>query len=581
MILKKINLAHRYCRLISKHKSIVLLHTTNNVENCNTNIKKKNEYKFNGPSLKDFIAKDLPQEQIEPVNNEDKIPYVDGMVDFGQNRKVYIEVYGCQMNVNDAEIVWSILQSEGYIKTNSVYEADVVLLVTCAIRDGAENKIWTRIKQLRSVKRWRGKLDPLKIGILGCMAERLKEKLVNDTRGAVDLVAGPDSYRDLPRLLAKTEAGQKAINVLLSFDETYAEIKPVKLNEDNVTAFVSIMRGCDNMCTYCIVPFTRGRERSRPVESILDEIKYLSEKGFKEVTLLGQNVNSYRDLSTSSYFMPSNNTLASGFKTVYKEKKGGVRFAELLSRVSDIDPEMRIRFTSPHPKDFPDEVLDIILEKPNVCKNLHLPAQCGNSEILEKMRRGYTRESYLNLAQHIRDRLPGVTYSSDFIAGFCGETDKQFEDTISLMETVKYHNAFLFAYSMREKTTAYRRFKDDVPNEIKVERVKKMFSIFRRDAEILNKQYVNTEQLILIEGESRRGPSQLCGRTDGNIKVIIPNSKLPIEESSLNQDIKPGDYITVKIIESNSQVLKGIPLRHTSLQEYEKKKLKRIKEQKC
>ncbi|XP_060875212.1 mitochondrial tRNA methylthiotransferase CDK5RAP1 isoform X2 [Metopolophium dirhodum] len=563
MILKKINVAYRYSRLISKHKSIVLLHTTNIVKSCSTTIKKKNEYKFDGPSLKDFIAKDLPQEQIELVNNEDKIPYVDDMVDLGQNRKVYIEVYGCQMNVNDAEIVWSILQNEGYIKTNSIYEADVILLVTCAIRDGAENKIWTRIKQLRSVKRWRG-----------CMAERLKEKLVNDSKGAVDLVAGPDSYRDLPRLLAKTEAGQKAINVLLSFDETYAEIKPVKLNDDNVTAYVSIMRGCDNMCTYCIVPFTRGRERSRPVESILDEIKYLSEKGFKEVTLLGQNVNSYRDLSTSSFFMPSTNTLASGFKTVYKEKKGGVRFAELLNRVSDVDPEMRIRFTSPHPKDFPDEVLDIILEKPNVCKNLHLPAQCGSTEVLEKMRRGYTRESYLSLAQHIRDRLPGVTYSSDFIAGFCGETDEEFEDTISLMETVKYHNAFLFAYSMREKTTAYRRYKDDVPHEIKVERVKKMFNVFRRDAEILNKQFVNTEQLMLVEGESRRGPSDLCGRTDGNIKVIIPNTKLPLEESSLNQDIKPGDYITVKIIESNSQVLKGMPLKHTSLREYENNKNK-------
>ncbi|XP_008184115.1 CDK5 regulatory subunit-associated protein 1 isoform X2 [Acyrthosiphon pisum] len=564
MILKKINVAYRYSRLISKHKSVVLLNTTNIVKSCSTTIKKKNEYKFDGPSLKDFIAKDLPQEQIELVNNEDKIPYVDDMVDLGQNRKVYIEVYGCQMNVNDAEIVWSILQNEGYIKTNSIYEADVILLVTCAIRDSAENKIWTRIKQLRSVKRWRG-----------CMAERLKEKLVSDSKGAIDLVAGPDSYRDLPRLLAKTEAGQKAINVLLSFDETYAEIKPVKLNDDNVTAYVSIMRGCDNMCTYCIVPFTRGRERSRPVESILDEIKYLSEKGFKEVTLLGQNVNSYRDLSTSSFFMPSTNTLASGFKTVYKEKKGGVRFAELLNRVSDVDPEMRIRFTSPHPKDFPDEVLDIILEKPNVCKNLHLPAQCGSTEVLEKMRRGYTRESYLSLAQHIRDRLPGVTYSSDFIAGFCGETDEEFEDTISLMETVKYHNAFLFAYSMREKTTAYRRYKDDVPHEIKVERVKKMFNVFRRDAEILNKQFVNTEQLMLVEGESRRGPSDLCGRTDGNIKVIIPNTKLPLEESSFNQDIKPGDYITVKIIESNSQVLKGMPLKHTGLQEYEKNKNKK------
>ncbi|XP_025414811.1 CDK5RAP1-like protein isoform X2 [Sipha flava] len=532
---------------------------------------KKNENKFDGPSLKDFIANSLPEEQkVELVNDNDKIPYVD-MTDLGQNRKVFIEVYGCQMNVNDAEIVWSILQDKGYTKTNSVYDADVALLITCAIRDSAENKVWTRIKQIRSVKRWRGKLEPLKVGILGCMAERLKEKLVSNSRGVIDLVAGPDSYRDLPRLLAKTEIGQKAINVILSYDETYAEIKPVKLNEDNITAYVSIMRGCDNMCTYCIVPFTRGRERSRPVESIVDEIKYLSDKGFKEVTLLGQNVNSYRDLSSTSHFIPSNHTLALGFKTVYKPKKSGVQFAELLSRVSEVDPEMRIRFTSPHPKDFPNEVLDVISEKSNVCKNVHLPAQCGNSEVLERMRRGYTRESYLNLAQHIRNRIPGVTYSSDFIAGFCGETDIEFEDTISLMETVKYHNAFLFAYSMREKTTAHRRYKDDVPYEVKIERVKRMFNIFRRDAEILNKHYIGTEQLILIEGKSRRSSSDLYGRTDGNIKVIIPNTKLSLKGSSLNKDIEPGHYIKVKITESNSQILKGIPVQHTSIQEYEKK----------
>ncbi|VVC28955.1 Methylthiotransferase, conserved site,Elongator protein 3/MiaB/NifB,TRAM domain,Radical SAM, alpha/beta [Cinara cedri] len=572
MLFKPLNSIYRYRRLIVKHTNILFV--DNNVKSYSTT---NNKNKFDGPSLKDFISNEFPAQQTELLNNNEKIPYLD-IVNLGQNRKVHIEVYGCQMNVNDAEIVWSILQNEGYIKTDNIYDADIALLITCAIRDKAENRIWTRIKQIRSFKRLRGKFYPLKVGILGCMAERLKEKLVNDTHGGVDLVAGPDSYRDLPRLLTKTEAGQKAVNVLLSFDETYAEIKPVKLNEDNVTAYVSIMRGCDNMCTYCIVPFTRGRERSRSVDSILDEIKYLSDKGFKEVTLLGQNVNSYRDLTSSSHFMPSNKTLASGFKTVYKQKKGGVRFAELLNRVSEVDPEMRIRFTSPHPKDFPDEVLDVISEKPNVCKNLHLPAQCGNSEVLERMRRGYTRESYLNLAQHIRDRIPSVTYSSDFIAGFCGETDEQFDDTISLMETVKYHNAFLFAYSMREKTTAYRRYKDDVPQDVKLERVKKMFNEFRKTADILNRKFVGTEQLILVEGESRRGPSNLCGRNDGNIKVIIPNIKLSVDGSSLNQDIKPGDYITVKITESNSQILKGMPIQHTSLQEYENKTAKLVKE---
>ncbi|XP_050425354.1 CDK5RAP1-like protein isoform X2 [Adelges cooleyi] len=528
-------------------------------------INNKNKHQFDGPDLKDFISKDAPTELHEIIHIKEKVPYID-IINSGQNRKVYIEVYGCQMNVSDSEIVWSILKEDGYIKSNSIYEADIALLVTCAIRDSAENKVWTRIKQIRSVKRWRGKLDPLKIGILGCMAERLKEKLVDQVKGGVDLVAGPDSYRDLPRLLAKTHVGQKAVNVLLSVDETYAEIKPVKLNDDNVTAYVSIMRGCNNMCTYCIVPFTRGRERSRSVESIINEIKYLSDKGFKEVTLLGQNVNSYCDLSTSSHFIPSIATLSSGFKTVYKPKKGGVRFAELLKRVAEVDPEMRIRFTSPHPKDFPDEVLTVISEKNNICKNLHLPAQSGNSDILERMRRGYTRESYLNLAQHIRSCIPDVTFSSDFIAGFCGESNEQFNDTISLMETVKYHNAFLFAYSMREKTKAFHHYKDDVPQDEKIERVKTMFSVFRKQATILNAMFVETEQLILVEGESRKDPTKLCGRTDGNIRVIIPNIKLPNTEKSINQTIKPGDYVLVKITESNSQILKGTPLKITSLQ---------------
>ncbi|XP_050520454.1 mitochondrial tRNA methylthiotransferase CDK5RAP1 isoform X2 [Daktulosphaira vitifoliae] len=528
--------------------------------------------KFDGPGLEYFLTKNIPT-NLQTIENNEKIPYVD-FVNTGENRKVYIETYGCQMNVSDAEIVWSILKSDGYIKTNNINDANIALLITCAIRDSAENKIWTRIRQIRSIKRWRSKFEPLKIGILGCMAERLKEKLVNSIKGGVDLVAGPDSYRDLPRLLAKTEVGQKAVNVLLSVDETYAEIKPIKLNDDKTTAYVSIMRGCDNMCSYCIVPFTRGRERSRSVTSILDEIKYLSDSGFKEVTLLGQNVNSYRDLSSSSYFIPSNDTLVQGFKTVYKQKNGGVRFAELLDKVSNVDPEMRIRFTSPHPKDFPDEVLQVISEKYNVCKNLHLPAQCGNSEILERMRRGYTRETYFDLAQHIRSCIPTVTFSSDFIAGFCGETDEQFNDTISLMKNVKYHNAFLFAYSMREKTTAYHRYKDDVPYHTKIERVKTMFNVFREHVTILNSHFVGTKQLILIEGESRRGPTNLCGRTDGNIKVVIPNTKLLKKGQSNLQSIKPGDYVVVEVTESNSQILKGYPIEITRLQDYSSEKSK-------
>ncbi|CAH1955501.1 unnamed protein product [Acanthoscelides obtectus] len=348
------------------------------------------------------------------------------------------------MNVNDAEIVLAILKNNDFEPTKDLIEADVILILTCAIRDSAEEKIWGRLGFLKGLKRTRKKVFA---GLLGCMAERLKTKVL-ETSDMVDLVAGPDSYRDLPRLLSLTDTDQRSVNVLLSLDETYADISPVRLNENSISAYVSIMRGCDNMCTYCIVPFTRGRERSRPVSSILREVEQLSEKGVKEVTLLGQNVNSYR----------------------LKPKKGGLRFADLLNRVAAVNPEMRIRFTSPHPKDFPDEVVEVIRQHSNVCKNLHMPAQSGNSVVLERMRRGYTREAYLELVRSIRLKLPDVALSSDFICGFCGETDEEFEDTLSLMEEVRYNQAYLFAYSMRERTTAHRRFKDDVPPDVKQRR---------------------------------------------------------------------------------------------------------------
>nr|CAI5853972.1 unnamed protein product [Callosobruchus analis] len=293
------------------------------------------------------------------------------------------------MNVNDAEIVLSILKDNDFEPTKDLIEADVILILTCAIRDSAEEKIWGRLDFLKGIKRTRRKKLT---GLLGCMAERLKNKVLEST-DMVDLVAGPDSYRDLPRLLALTDNNQKSVNVLLSLDETYADITPVRLNENSVSAFVSIMRGCDNMCTYCIVPFTRGRERSRPVSSILKEVEQLAEKGVKEVTLLGQNVNSYS----------------------YKPKRGGLRFADLLDRVARVNPEMRIRFTSPHPKDFPDEVVQMIADHPNICKNLHMPAQSGNSEVLERMRRGYTREAYLELVHSIRRKLPDVSVLSNII----------------------------------------------------------------------------------------------------------------------------------------------------------------------
>lgn len=309
-----------------------------------------------GPNLKEFIqSQEVHLEPTEDIS----VPYYSSAATQGNKRKVYFDVYGCQMNVNDTEIIWAILKNNGFLKTEDLSEADVALVVTCAIREGAEAKIWHRIKQINAVRRKRGKDKPqMKIGILGCMAERLKHQILEKDK-SVDLVAGPDAYKDLPRLLALTENNQTAVNVLLSLDETYADVMPVRLNENSVSAFVSIMRGCDNMCTYCIVPFTRGRERSRPVSSILKEVEQLAKQGVKEVTLLGQNVNSYRDLSETSESSDKPTSMAKGFKTVYKSKIGGLRFADLLEKVAEIDPEIRIRFTSPHPKDFPDEVLDV------------------------------------------------------------------------------------------------------------------------------------------------------------------------------------------------------------------------------
>lgn len=310
-----------------------------------------------GPNLKDFFKNEHLTNQ-ENLPEEQVVPYLQDINRYTVKRKVYFDVYGCQMNVNDTEIIWAILKDNKFERTNDVIEADVILIVTCAIRDSAEEKIWGRLNYFKGIRRLRMKDRPsLKIGLLGCMAERLKEKVL-EKDCTVDVVAGPDSYRDLPRLLALTENNQRSVNVLLSLDETYADITPVRLNEDSVSAFVSIMRGCDNMCTYCIVPFTRGRERSRPVSSILREVEQLSEQGVKEITLLGQNVNSYRDLSESSN-LDNITSMAKGFKTVYKVKKGGLRFSHLLQKVAGVNPEMRIRFTSPHPKDFPDEVIQV------------------------------------------------------------------------------------------------------------------------------------------------------------------------------------------------------------------------------
>ncbi|XP_029864569.1 mitochondrial tRNA methylthiotransferase CDK5RAP1 [Aquila chrysaetos chrysaetos] len=480
--------------------------------------------------------------------------------------KVYLETYGCQMNVNDTEIAWAILQKNGYARTKELDEADVILLVTCSVREKAEQAIWNRLRHLKALKARRQQARlPLRIGILGCMAERLKEEILHREK-LVDIVAGPDAYRDLPRLLAVAESGQQAANVLLSLDETYADILPVQTSAGGTTAFVSIMRGCDNMCSYCIVPFTRGRERSRPIASILQEVRMLSDQGVKEVTLLGQNVNSFRDMSEVQFQSAAAPVLSRGFSTVYKAKPGGLRFAHLLDQVSRIDPEMRIRFTSPHPKDFPDEVLQLIQERHNICKQLHLPAQSGSTRVLEAMRRGYTREAYLELVHHVRESIPGVRLSSDFIAGFCGETEEDHQQTLSLLREVCYNVGFLFAYSMRQKTRAYHRLQDDVPADIKKRRLEELITVFREEAARANEALVGQSQLVLVEGPSKRSASELCGRNDGNIKVIFPDAE--IEDAAGCKALvraQPGDYVLVKVTSASSQTLKGVPLCRTSL----------------
>uniref|UniRef100_A0A3Q2C8C8 CDK5 regulatory subunit associated protein 1 n=1 Tax=Cyprinodon variegatus TaxID=28743 RepID=A0A3Q2C8C8_CYPVA len=358
-----------------------------------------------GPSFQDFIRGGSVNLSADE-HTEERSYLSEELQMVGNSRKVYFETYGCQMNVNDTEIAWSILMKKGYQRTADLKQADVVLLVTCSIREKAEQTIWNRLQQLTAMKKKRLKSkSPMKIGILGCMAERLKMELLEREK-LVDVLAGPDAYRDLPRLLAIADGGQQASNVLLSLEETYADVMPVQHGAQGYSAFVSIMRGCDNMCSYCIVPFTRGRERSRPVRSILEEVQMLSDQGVKEVTLLGQNVNSYRDTSEQQFCGPELTKLSRGFDTVYRTKQGGLRFSDLLDQVSRIDPDMRIRFTSPHPKDFPDEVLQLIAERQNICKQIHLPAQSGSNQVLKAMRRGYTREAYLDLVDNIKRIIP-------------------------------------------------------------------------------------------------------------------------------------------------------------------------------
>ncbi len=445
-----------------------------------------------------------------------------------KERTFYIETYGCQMNFADSEIVNSIMVDNGMKPTDQPEGADVVFVNTCSIRDNAERKVWDRLKYFRSIKK--SVKSDMVIGVLGCMAERVRERFLEQEK-LVDIVVGPDAYRSIPELLAEVNDGRKAVNVLLSLEETYADITPVRTTGNGISAFISVMRGCDNMCAFCVVPFTRGRERSRSIQSILDEVKVLSDEGYKEITLLGQNVNSYND--------------------------EGRRFSELMDRASRIDPEMRIRFSTSHPKDFPDDLLHVINERPNICNYIHIPAQSGNTQVLERMRRPYTRKDYLKLIDKMHVIIPGASLSTDIIAGFCGETEEEHQDTLSLLEEVRYDLAYMFAYSERERTLANRKYEDDVPDEVKKRRLNEIIKLQMQIQEENNQKEVGKRHLVLVEGTSKRSNEQLCGRTDTNKMVVFDR-----------EDYRPGDYIEVEITDSTSATLIGNPIRKTTITEF-------------
>ncbi len=444
-------------------------------------------------------------------------------------KKLYLESYGCQMNFSDSEVVASILSQEGYSTTRNISEADLVLINTCSIRDNAEQRVRNRLTEFQHHKQQNPELV---VGILGCMAERLKKNLLEEEK-LVDIVAGPDAYRDLPNLIAEVGTGQKAVNVLLSREETYADISPVRLDSGGISAFVTIMRGCDNMCSFCVVPFTRGRERSRDPKSIVEECKFAFENGYREVTLLGQNVDSYRwNLSSKG--------------EIKNPEEATVNFAQLLDLVALISPELRVRFSTSHPKDMTDEVLSVIASRPNVCKYIHLPVQSGNNDVLYRMNRAYTREWYLDRIAAIKRIIPECAVSTDIISGFCGETEAEHQDTLSLMEAVKFEYAYMFKYSERPKTLAERKYEDDVPDAIKGRRLTEIIELQTRHSLLANEAQIGQIQEILVEGPSRRSELRYCGRNTQNSMVVFDR-----------KGAEKGTYVQVKIISCTSATLMG------------------------
>jgi tRNA-2-methylthio-N6-dimethylallyladenosine synthase len=436
------------------------------------------------------------------------------------SKKIYIETYGCQMNVGDSEVIFSILGKEGYERTESMDDADVILANTCSVRDNAEQRIWGRIEVFHKQK---GKRSGVVVGIVGCMAERLKDKLLDTHK--VDLVAGPDSYRTLPTLLRDIAPDKPQINVMLSHEETYADIVPVRTDRNGVSAFISIMRGCNNVCSYCVVPYTRGAERSRDPQTIVDEARDVFSKGYKEVTLLGQNVDSYN----------------------WKPAEGeGCDFPKLLEMVARISPELRVRFATNHPKDISDELIETMARYDNICNHIHLPVQSGSDRLLEKMRRRYTAEWYLERVAMIREVLPGCGITTDVIAGFCSETEEDHQQTLELFRKVGFDYAYMFYYSERPGTLAARHYPDDVPLDVKTRRLNEIIALQSELSLKSNQNDIGKTFRVLVEGPSKKNPEELCGRSGSNKMCVFPG-----------KGHKAGDYVDVKVLSCTSATLIG------------------------
>ena len=433
-------------------------------------------------------------------------------------KKLYIETYGCQMNVGDTEVIFSILGREGYSRTEEISQADVILANTCSIRDNAEQRIWSRLEQFAAEKKRR---PEVLVGIVGCMAERLKEKLLDSHK--VDIVAGPDAYRSLPSLLADVTPDNPQINVLLSREETYGDIIPVRIDRNGVSAFVSIMRGCNNVCSYCVVPYTRGAERSRDPQTILAEVRDVYSKGYKEVTLLGQNVDSY----------------------FWKAPEGNTDFADLLEKVALISSDLRVRYATSHPKDISDKLIETMGRYPNICRCIHLPVQSGSDRMLEKMRRRYTSQWYLDRVRKIREVMPDCAITTDVIAGFCGETEQDHQDTLSIMREVGYDYAYMFAYSERPGTLAARNYPDDVPPSVKNRRLTEIIELQNVLSLESNRRDVGKTFTVLVEGPSKRNPSDWCGRASNNKMCVFPALR----------PLRPGEYVDVLVQDCTSATL--------------------------